>query len=133
MIILKKGYTLEVVSWENDGDNYNTKSYTFDLDKKDEAIAVLQMCKDIFVSCNNGDGGIGNKMVFRDDQKEIILKYMKSHPELCGSYTEDADLIQICIEWNYTLLGSSVFYEFRVFESGVVLYSPEDIEVDRIA
>jgi len=134
-LVLKKGYTLEVTSWENDADNYRTQSMTFN--DKDVALAVLDMCKSIFVSCNNGVGGIGNMM---DDEYElaspIMLEYMKNHPKVCESFdpekwsfdkTKDEDLVGMCSELNYALMGGSEYYYSRVFESGVITYSPEDV------
>ena len=38
--IASKGYTLECVSWENDGDNYNTKTQIFSI--YDYALFILQ-------------------------------------------------------------------------------------------
>jgi hypothetical protein len=57
-VIMEKGYTLSVTSWENDADNYNTKRKTYQ--SKEQALEIQKMCEKLFVSCNNGDGGIGN-------------------------------------------------------------------------
>jgi len=79
--IIKKGYTVEVVSWENDGDNYRTKRETYST--KEEAFAVKHMCENLFLSSNNGEGGIGNIM---DDEynkaHSIIVEYFINNPVL---------------------------------------------------
>jgi len=77
--VISKGYTVEVTSWENDGDNYKTKSATYDT--KEEALAVKAMCLSLFNSCNNGDGGIGN-MCEGEDPTPIIVEYIVQHPEI---------------------------------------------------
>jgi hypothetical protein len=79
--VISKGYTLEVTSWENDGDNYCTKMNTYNT--KEEAIAVRRLCNIVFVSCNNGDGGIGNL----NDGEEgcvnaLILNFFIRFPDL---------------------------------------------------
>ena len=60
-LVVKKGYTIEVTSWENDGDNYKTKTLT--VDDKEQSIAILDMCKNLFTSHHDTDNtGIGNMM-----------------------------------------------------------------------
>ena len=132
--VIQKGYTLSVTSWENDGDNYATESKTFE--SKELAIAVAQMCKNLFQSKNNGKPkGIGNMM--DDDGRKarpIILEYMKEHPEL---YTDkkkpsDATLHDICMTYNGELMGYSEYYYSRVFEKATLTYSPEDVYLEKI-
>tara|TARA_Y100000588_G_scaffold170332_1_gene184136 strand:- start:7127 stop:7657 length:531 start_codon:yes stop_codon:yes gene_type:complete len=77
---VSKGYTLEVVSWENDGDNYRTKHLT--VETKDEALAVKHLCENLFQS-NYDPLTIGNKM---DDEAEecmlIAARYLLENPFL---------------------------------------------------
>ena len=79
--IIDKGYTVEVVSWENDGDNYRTEKETYS--DKEEALAVKHLCENLFLSSNNGEGGIGNLM---DDEytqaHSIIVEYFINNPTL---------------------------------------------------
>lgn len=79
--IIDKGYTVEVDSWENDGDNYRTQKDTYLT--KEEALAVRHMCENLFLSSNNGEGGIGNLM---DDEytqaHSIIVEYFINNPTL---------------------------------------------------
>lgn len=130
--ILSKGYTIEVTSWENDGDNYNTKSIT--VDNRELAKAISEMCNTIFTSHNNKEcRGIGNGQNVKDAEK-IIIPFMKEHLILCGDEInpKDKDLIDFCRELNFELMGSSEFYYSRVCESCTVLYSPEDIYAEEI-
>ena len=48
--VVSKGYTVTCESWENDGDNYNTKSVI--VQSKKTAEALYQMCKVLFKSEN---------------------------------------------------------------------------------
>ena len=77
--VVSKGYTVEVVSWENDGDNYKTETHTYE--SKEEALTIKKMCEILFRSCNNGDGGIGN-MTDYNSPKPIITEYIIQNPEI---------------------------------------------------
>jgi len=80
-VIMKTGHTLEVTSWENDGDNYRTLS--LHCKSIDEVYALEHMFKTIFISSNNGDDGIGNMMDdCGDEAKYVILHYLVEHPAL---------------------------------------------------
>ena len=97
ILVIEKGYTLSVTSWENDGDNYRTKSQTFKT--KELAIAIANLCKTVFCSCNNGEDGIGNSG-YDDKYDNIIIEYMKAHPELYNNeqttlHTHSEDLLWI--------------------------------------
>jgi len=74
---IKKGYILEVTSWENDGDNYRTTTTHFD--KKEEAIDLSSLCSEIFLDEDNG--GIGNS--FGGEEMELrIIETLFAYPEL---------------------------------------------------
>jgi len=81
-VVVKKGYRLEVKSWENDGDNSKTETVTYD--NKDKALAVVKICKELFgwEDYNNG-GGIGN---MTDDEgvegKYKIISYLQDNPNV---------------------------------------------------
>ncbi len=130
--ILLKGYTITVTSWENDGDNNRTESMT--VESKDEAQAIVKMCKKLFVSSNNGEGGIGNLM--EDDTEiaaQIILDYIQANPEILqGKKLSDEKIIDLVMDYNYNLMGGSEYYYSRVFESCDVVYSDSDIFTEAI-
>tara|TARA_E500000081_G_C6064130_1_gene319745 strand:- start:163 stop:693 length:531 start_codon:yes stop_codon:yes gene_type:complete len=88
--VISKGYTVEVTSWENDGDNYKTKSVTYDT--KEEALAVKALCLSVFNSCNNGDAGIGN-MCEDEDPTPIIVEYVVQHPEILA-FSNNKNLVK---------------------------------------
>jgi len=66
----------------NDGDNYRTKSMTFDNIEKAKAVEAL--CKTVFCSGSNGSNGIGN--LGEDESAQaapIIIDFMISNLVLC--------------------------------------------------
>jgi len=80
-VIMEKGYTLSVTSWENDGDNYQTKRKTYQ--SKEQALEIQKMCKAIFISSCNGEKGIGNLM--KDDYTQargVIVAYLIKNPAI---------------------------------------------------
>jgi hypothetical protein len=120
-LVIEKGYTLEVTSWENDGDYYNTESMT--VETLEEARRIYRVCTELFKSCNKGEGGIGNSM--SGECEDVIEEYIKDNPEL----NLDEDTIS---NLAYELMGSSEYYDYRVCESVSVTYSPEDIYLEKI-
>lgn len=124
--VVKKGYTITVTSWENDGDHTGTKTLT--VQNKEYALAVLKICQDIFVSCSNG--GIGNTT--NEDFVDIILDYVKDKPILVNEDNPDA-VIDIIMDLNFDIMGISEFYISRVFDNGYITYSDSDIFLTKIA
>ena len=120
--VVNKGYTITVTSWENDGDNYNTKEIV--VDSLEEAKRIHFICTTLFESEGDNDYAIGNSTEF-DDPDECIQNFIKEFPEL--NLTEDE-----VHKLSGNLLGYSDYYTFRVCESVVVTYSPEDIYVEQI-
>lgn len=135
--VVSKGYTLSVESWENDGDNYKTNELIFE--SKELAIAVARLCRDLFCS---GPGGIGNSdgsdvdfdSPETDDVHKTIIDYMKAHPELYEFVKEpsESELVEICMNYNKSLMDSSEYYYSRVFDSASLTYSPEDTYLEII-
>jgi hypothetical protein len=115
-LIAMKGYTIRVVSWENDGDNYKTEYLT--VDSKEEALKIQRVCRELFCSCNNGQGGIGNSMDGEGDA--TIKEYIESNPDL----ELTADYIDYLKD---ELVGCTEFYDCRVCESATITYLEEDI------
>ena len=129
--VVNKGFTITVVSWENDGDNYNTISITVDDDQKARAyFDMMQLCK----SKNSSYKGLGNTYgQFSEKQKNTIIDFMKSNPCLLDENIEDEDfLLDTFDDLKCSLLGSSENYRCRVMESCVITYSSEDIFVKEI-
>lgn len=132
VVIGQAGYTVKVVSWENDGDHYCTKSVTYET--KEKAIAVANLCKKVFASQNNGKGGVGNSDYSDKKSRKIIIPFMKANPILYSdeAVSDDDSLMDICSEYHYELLGSSEYYSFRVCESVEITYLPQDVVATKI-
>lgn len=119
--VANKGYTISVVSWENDGDNYKTKSVT--VWDKDEALKIKKICEELFVSRNNGAGGIGNSMDGECDW--LIDEYIEENPEMKLTKNYIKTLAS-------DLLGYSECYDYRVCESVTVTHLEDDIYAEII-
>lgn len=130
-LLLPKGYTLSVTSWENDGDYYHTKDYT--VDSKDVAKEILDFCNLCKSGSNNtttvGDG-------YGSRRRHLIVDFFKRHTLLAdylGINLEDEDSIMDAFyDLSYDLLGSSEVYDCRAFINAIVLYSPVDVFVEKI-
>lgn len=119
--VANKGYTIEAVSWENDGDNYKTKSMT--VDTEEEARKIKKICQTLFRSCNNGEGGIGNAM--DGESEDVIEEYIEDHPEMALTVEYISNLAN-------RLMGGSEWYDYRVCESVKVTYLSEDIFAEEL-
>lgn len=140
--VINKGYTLEITSWENDGDSYNTKFVT--VKTKEEAAQIYKICTELFKSCNNGEGGVGNSMDgeytqdvvdYYDENKEVLT--FEPFIELkeifdAGEYDSDDLIFDYFRDFAHNLMGGSEYFDFRVCESVVVTHSPEDIYLEEI-
>jgi hypothetical protein len=139
-LIVKKGYTLTVVSWENYGDNYNTKTMTVETVEEAETFyKLMQLCK----SKNNG-GLLGNSHdeynarqltalgdFFRENPA-ALKGFFKYNPDLDVTDIDDETYAEYFDDIKGDLLGYSEFYLCRVMDSCTVTYSPEDIYLDVI-
>lgn len=135
-IVVNKGYTITVISWENDGDNYNTKSITVDTIEKAKAYYdLMQLCK----SKNNQKPGViklGNSTEFSGKQEKVIVEFLKANLVLLeGDDVNNATDDQF-ISWFgdiiSELLGSSEYYQCRVMEQCEIIYSPENVLIKEI-
>lgn len=140
-LVISKGYTLEVRSWENDGDHGSTHKMTVQSKELAKTIYdLMQLCR----SKNNprkGQVGLGNTCdEFSESQKEAIINFFKENPILVKEYfeedpesiTDESDYIDMFYEIAGTILGSSEYYACRVMESCKVTYSTEDIYLEII-
>lgn len=118
VVIIPVGYTLEVLSWENDGDNYQNNKIV--VQTKEEVQKLVKLCKELF----NGDGGIGNTDD-EDEADDTINEYIENNPELGFTANQIKKL-------SYKLCGKSEDYAFRVFSSFKVLYTPVDITIENV-
>lgn len=132
--VLKKGYTIEVTSWENDGDNYMTESIV--VQDKEKAQAIAKMCKVLFASKNSSKEGIGNYSDAPGHIKEAntkILSYMKKNPILYDNKKlSDQKIIEACMSINENLMGSVEYFYSRVCEKVIITYSSADVSIETI-
>ncbi len=117
-LIVQKGYTLTVSSWENDGDYSDTNEKTYD--NKEDAIAMARLLTNCISGIANDD----------EDHEEEILEYLEEHADSLGIEKTDVDKVT----WDLVpdLLGSSEYYTFRVPETVTISYSPEDIYLETV-
>jgi hypothetical protein len=134
---IQKGYTITVTSWENDGDNYNTKSKV--VQTKEEAKVwydMMQLCtsknnqpKDV-VKLGNSYGGFDKK------QEEVAINFIKEHHKILlpndNIEEHEEDLKYWFCDLAGELLGHGEDYYCRVMAECVITYSPEDIYVEKI-
>lgn len=101
--IASKGFTVEAVSWENDGDNYQTRTMT--VDSLEEAKAVKHMCDNLFQSRNSNTSckAIGNMTDYDyDEVKWVAAQYLAVNPDLLkikGVFDEQQ--LQLDVEKEY--------------------------------
>jgi hypothetical protein len=131
--VINKGYTLEIRSWENDGDLNSIKKVTYE--DKELAIEIAKMCQNLFCSKNDKGNGIGNTL--NGDENEVfseIVNYVNEHPLLLqGDEIKEENIPEYIMEmYNDELLGYSEYYYSRVCESVKITYSPEDIYLEEI-
>ena len=129
ILVIKKGYTLKVVSWENDGDNYKTIYQTYQ--DKTYAKNIKKLCLELFLSKNNSEYGIGNTTPDDNSYQETILSYLEENPDIIAGETNDEKIDNV-MDINYDLLGDSEYYISRVCDSAIITYSPEDLYLEII-
>ena len=105
--VVNKGYTIKVVSWENDGDNYRTKSKA--VSTLEEMEYELQCIK---LSINLDLGNSMDGEAFKDKGKLQDLKALMSRDK---SYfmTEDDEYIEGFTDIISEYTGHSEFYDFK--------------------
>jgi len=137
--IVSKGYTLTVVSWENDGDYYNTQSITVQtLEEAKVWYEMMQLCK----SKNSRSKDIvylGNTYEeFSNAQINVIKDFITNNLEILvpgeniESFEDQDDFVDCFRDLSGRLLGYSEYFACRVMESCIVTYSDEDIYVETL-
>ena len=131
-LIVPKGYTLSITSWENDADYYATNDYT--VDNKELAKEILDFCN-MCRSGSNNQTTVGNGHA--QERKNIIIEFFKTHPliseHLDVDINKDGFIMDAFYDLAFYLFGSSEFYDCRVFDSAVVMYSPTDVYVEKVS
>jgi len=128
--LIPKGYTIEVYSWENDGDNEDTNSMV--VQTIEEAKLIHKICTELFCSENEKNTGVGNSMDGDGDDKviEFYENNIELFPNLKGK-NEEA-IIDYFKDLAYELMGCSEWYDFRVCEFCTITYSEDSVSREEI-
>lgn len=130
-VLIPAGYRVEVTSWENDGDNYNTKSISGI--KSESAVQfVVDICKLHKSEDDPLNPGFGNLYEPEDDEieqfKEAVKDLIENHVgDFPDEYCRDFEGLREGLIWDLGLIGD--FYT-RVAQKICVQFFPEDVEVD---
>lgn len=139
-VLYKKGYLVRVVSWENDGDNYNTKEVSGLT--KEEAESTVAFAK-LFTSKHDIDNpGIGNIYDPSDSAAKVVFDILRNHYDTYGDPDIAKDLQEFDEEdwpdlipswlmekaYDLGLTGEESFT--RACEKIEVFYIAEDVVVD---
>lgn len=129
--IVKKGYHMEVKSWENDGD-FN-KTHTHQVDDIEKAKAWKRMCDVLFQSDHGRGLGIANEYGESIDSFiDNINEFFDNDPYL-KNITGDEERIEYVEEVSYSVLGySEEGYSTRVSDRCEIFYAKEDLKVEVI-
>lgn len=125
--VIKAGYNVEVTTWENDGDNYNTKTFVF---KTLEEVKLFHKFLMYFECDSYGNGYLGVEEVLATLSKEApdVLNWLVSlYPGKLRSWENSleeravhmaiADYIGWWCDGDY----------FRTFDSAKYYYVPEEL------
>lgn len=118
------GYQIQITSWENDADNYNTKILS-GLTKED-AKFYIEFAK-LFKTPYHDEGGLAANASDYEDVKwpELIEAYKavcdKYLPSNGANWGDERTIKNAISTYACQLLGSSEHYQFRVYD-GYVAY-----------
>lgn len=132
-LVVEKGYTIKVVSWENDGDNYNTITKTVATIEEAKAhFNLLNVDSDlVHQTLKYRDIRIGNSRVIKEKAKEKVFYLMVENG--LASDDEDLDIVYNRFSEVYNnYCGYSEDYIHRVVDAVSITYSPEDIYLENI-
>lgn len=131
-LLYKKGYHLEVTSWENDADNYRTITTYFETQAQAEAVKDLASV--LFLSPEDwlNPTSIGNDCSNVQFVTPIIMSYVEANWEqatLAGVPTDLGNdrIVDFILELSGELLGYSENYMSRVYEDSGIIYISEDL------
>lgn len=128
---IEAGYQLQITSWTNDADNYNTTIHS-GLSKADVEflIAVVKPFESV-----NRKGSFGNNDSCTEAVNEHILECFKNHKDLTNSkYAEWVEgfaqgrRFDGLSDLAYDLVGYDEYCGWRVFDGFKVFFFPEAVE-----
>ena len=124
--MIQAGYMLQVTSWENDGDNYNTITLTgLTKEKVKFYLELLQY----FNGAKDQDFG---NMYYSSDEEyqeavDTITEFVKSYIGLVLTPDEFEHITQEPANYMSQLLGNGENYTFRRFDSAKVYFIPMEL------
>ncbi len=138
--LYRAGYLIRVTSWENDGDNYNTKE--IQVDTEQEARDVVDFCNLFGSKSFYDEDDIGNLCDGEyEPARPVFRKFYFNHPDfvnltLTDYKDEEEETDAICdammeVAYELGLSGGEYFYT-RVCESVVVYHIPADVLVEQV-
>lgn len=136
---IKAGYRIEVVTWENDADNYKTR----DIDglSEDEAVEIVKYLK--LFKKSEWDGGLGN--AYNPDD-EFIQEYTETLQKLYeenkatwdnllgveeGEIEDFSEWVAGCVGHELGVHGGDFFT--RVVEEFTISYTPVEIVLEDVS
>jgi hypothetical protein len=126
MTIIPIGYRVTVTTWENDGDNYNTKCV--EGLSKSAAEFIMKLC-----NLHGSSDDFGNMYEPDDDELEKYqneIQYLIDHHD--GEFPEYCETVEGVQQYLYNIgLSGSEFYT-RVFETIKIEYVPVEIHIEDV-
>lgn len=126
--MIKTGYLIQITTWENDADNYSTKSY--DGLTYNKCLFMAELCK-LFASRYSGLKGFGNSETSNskvyEAYRQLLVNFEKEHGQVPVSFDEiEDDYISDAL---YDIIGMWGEGEYwRVVESYKVYHVKQPIE-----
>lgn len=127
--IIPQGYRIHVTTWENDGDNYKTK--TIKGVTKEQIPFILAACELLRSGSNNGGATFGNLYEESTDDliealSELVEQY-PNRPEHCDS----GSAVFENLLWDLGFTDSE-YFTTRVFERVKIEYVPSKIVLEDV-
>lgn len=128
--VIKAGYRIHVTSWENDADNYRTK--TMEGVAKEHLPFIVAACKLLTSKYDHQNGGgFGNIYQGSTEDLDLALsELIDKHPDR-PQYCDDPEGVSECLLYKLGLMGGSE-YTTRVFDSIKIEYIPENILIEDV-
>lgn len=127
MANIKQGHQLHITSWENDGDNYKTK--TVDGLTKDEVKYLISIAKLFYPENGRNSNGFGNSDISDKTYEKIWESYKRIPvPEDVSDDWKFNNIDEMMEVFADELIG--IWNEgsvFRVYDSFKVYYIPNEI------
>ena len=124
--IIPAGYRITCVSWENDGDCYNTKIK--EGLSAEETKFLVDLLKVLETHGNLYEPSTTECDELAADVKEVLIRHKSIITEEVDLSSTD-DIVDFFCETVYELTGSSEHYLTREVESVKVQYIPQPIEM----